>query len=135
MSRAVFICCRASCPSDAPLGERLAPAGSRIRTEKRAWRSRCRCRRVQRQDLAHRRRNHPQRGLARNRAVDAGGQGYDPLRGGHGRPEGDDQALGFSHHLILREGTRLREYECEENNLDRARYQELLKNESLFRRK
>jgi hypothetical protein len=37
--------------------------------------------------------------------------------------------------IMLREGTRLREYECEENNVDRARYQELLKNESLFRRK
>ncbi|MBV8903469.1 MAG: hypothetical protein JOZ22_07515 [Acidobacteriia bacterium] len=37
--------------------------------------------------------------------------------------------------IMLREGTRLREYECEENNVDRARYQQLLKNESLFRRK
>lgn len=37
--------------------------------------------------------------------------------------------------IMLREGTRLREYECEENNQDLARYQELLKNESLFRRK
>ncbi|HEY7392225.1 MAG TPA: hypothetical protein VH640_27150 [Bryobacteraceae bacterium] len=37
--------------------------------------------------------------------------------------------------IMLREGTRLREYECEENNEDRARYQQLLKNESLFRRK
>jgi len=41
----------------------------------------------------------------------------------------------FSTTIMLREGTRLREYECEENNLDRARYQQLLKNESLFRRK
>jgi hypothetical protein len=37
--------------------------------------------------------------------------------------------------IMLREGTRLREYECEENNVDRERYQDLLKNESLFRRK
>jgi hypothetical protein len=37
--------------------------------------------------------------------------------------------------IMLREDTRLREYECEENNVDRARYEELLKNESLFRRK
>jgi hypothetical protein len=37
--------------------------------------------------------------------------------------------------IMLREGTRLREYECEENNLDRGRYEQLLKDESLFRRK
>ena len=37
--------------------------------------------------------------------------------------------------IMLREGTRLREYECEENNVDRERYRDLLKNESLFRRK
>ena len=37
--------------------------------------------------------------------------------------------------IMLREGTRLREYICEENNLDRGRYEELLKDESIFRRK
>jgi hypothetical protein len=37
--------------------------------------------------------------------------------------------------IMRRDGTRLREYACEENNVDRARYEELLKNESLFRRK
>jgi hypothetical protein len=37
--------------------------------------------------------------------------------------------------IMLREGTRLREYVCEENNLDRSSYQELLKDESVFRRK
>lgn len=37
--------------------------------------------------------------------------------------------------IMRRDGTRLREYECEENNQDPARYNELLKNESLFRRK
>jgi len=36
--------------------------------------------------------------------------------------------------MMLRPGTRLREYECEENNTDLKRYEELLKNESLFRR-
>jgi hypothetical protein len=30
--------------------------------------------------------------------------------------------------MMLREGTRLREYVCAENNLDPAQYQELLKN-------
>jgi hypothetical protein len=37
--------------------------------------------------------------------------------------------------IMRREGTRLREYVCTENNLDVQRYQELLKNESVFRRK
>jgi hypothetical protein len=37
--------------------------------------------------------------------------------------------------IMLREGTRLREYICEENNVDRGRYEELLKDESIFRRK
>jgi hypothetical protein len=37
--------------------------------------------------------------------------------------------------MMRRDGTRLREYECEENNQDPARYNELLKDESLFRRK
>lgn len=37
--------------------------------------------------------------------------------------------------IMRRDGTRLREYECEENNVDRARYQDLLKDESVFRRK
>lgn len=37
--------------------------------------------------------------------------------------------------LMLREGTRLREYSCMENNLDMQRYQEFLKNPSLFMRK
>jgi len=30
--------------------------------------------------------------------------------------------------MMLREGTRLREYVCAENNLDPAHYEELLKN-------
>jgi len=37
--------------------------------------------------------------------------------------------------IMRRDGTRLREYVCEENNVDRARYEELLKDESVFRRK
>jgi hypothetical protein len=37
--------------------------------------------------------------------------------------------------MMLREGTRLREYECQENNLDVERYEKLLKDESVFRRK
>jgi hypothetical protein len=37
--------------------------------------------------------------------------------------------------IMLREGTRLREYVCEENNVDRGRYEDLLKDESVFRRK
>ncbi|PWU01695.1 MAG: hypothetical protein C5B51_22410 [Terriglobia bacterium] len=37
--------------------------------------------------------------------------------------------------IMRRDGTRLREYVCDENNVDRGRYDELLKNESLFRRK
>jgi hypothetical protein len=37
--------------------------------------------------------------------------------------------------IVRREGTRLREYECEENNQDPARYEKLLKDESVFRRK
>ena len=37
--------------------------------------------------------------------------------------------------IMLRPGTRLREYECVENNTDIQHYEELLKNESLFRRK
>jgi len=37
--------------------------------------------------------------------------------------------------IMLREGTRLREYICEENNQDLLRYEELLKDESVFRRK
>ncbi len=37
--------------------------------------------------------------------------------------------------IMRRDGTRLREYICDENNLDRGRYQELLKDESVFRRK
>jgi len=37
--------------------------------------------------------------------------------------------------LARREGTRLREYQCAENNLDPGRYQELKKDESIFRRK
>jgi hypothetical protein len=36
--------------------------------------------------------------------------------------------------LMLREGVRLREYVCNENNLDPDRYRELLKNPSLFTR-
>lgn len=36
--------------------------------------------------------------------------------------------------LMLREGTRLREYSCTENNLDPDRYREYLKNPSLFTR-
>jgi len=37
--------------------------------------------------------------------------------------------------IMRREGTRLREYECEENNQDPASYEKLLKDESVFRRK
>lgn len=37
--------------------------------------------------------------------------------------------------IMRRDGTRLREYACEENNLDRDRYEKLLKDESVFRRK
>ena len=37
--------------------------------------------------------------------------------------------------IMKRDGTRLREYECEENNVDRERYKDLLKDESVFRRK
>ena len=37
--------------------------------------------------------------------------------------------------IMRRDGTRLREYACEENNLDRGRYEQLLKDESVFRRK
>jgi hypothetical protein len=37
--------------------------------------------------------------------------------------------------LMLRNGTRLREYECAENNSDIQHYEQLLKDESLFRRK
>jgi hypothetical protein len=36
--------------------------------------------------------------------------------------------------IMRREGTRLREYECEENNQDPASYEKLLKDESVFRR-
>jgi hypothetical protein len=37
--------------------------------------------------------------------------------------------------LMQREGTRLREYACMENNVDLERYQQFLKNPSLFERK
>ena len=37
--------------------------------------------------------------------------------------------------LMLRPGTRLREYECAENNSDIQHYEQMLKDESLFRRK
>jgi hypothetical protein len=37
--------------------------------------------------------------------------------------------------LMLRSGRRLREYECSENNADMERYEKLLKDDSLFRRK
>ncbi len=37
--------------------------------------------------------------------------------------------------IMLRPGTRLREYECAENNTDLDRYEKLLKDESVFRRK
>jgi hypothetical protein len=37
--------------------------------------------------------------------------------------------------IMLRPGTRLREYECAENNSDIQHYEEMLKDESLFRRK
>ena len=36
--------------------------------------------------------------------------------------------------IMRREGTRLREYECEESNQDPASYEKLLKDESVFRR-
>jgi hypothetical protein len=36
---------------------------------------------------------------------------------------------------MLRNGTRLREYECEENNADMQHYEDLLKDDSVFRRK
>ena len=37
--------------------------------------------------------------------------------------------------IMLRPGTRLREYECAENNTDIQHYEQMLKDESLFRRK
>jgi len=37
--------------------------------------------------------------------------------------------------FMLRPGTRLQEYRCEENNLEPARYEELKKDDSLFKRK
>jgi hypothetical protein len=37
--------------------------------------------------------------------------------------------------IMLRPGTRLREYECSQNNVDRERYEKLLEDESVFRRK
>ena len=37
--------------------------------------------------------------------------------------------------IMLRPGTRLREYECAENNTDIQHYEQLLKDESVFRRK
>lgn len=37
--------------------------------------------------------------------------------------------------IMLRQGTRLQEYECVENNADLDRYNEMLKDESVFRRK
>ncbi len=37
--------------------------------------------------------------------------------------------------IMLRPGTRLREYECVENNTDLEHYEKLLKDESIFRRK
>jgi hypothetical protein len=37
--------------------------------------------------------------------------------------------------IMLREGTRLREYECNQNNEDLKRYDKLLQDESVFRRK
>ncbi len=37
--------------------------------------------------------------------------------------------------IMLRNGTRLREYECSENNADMDRYEKLLKDDSVFRRK
>jgi hypothetical protein len=37
--------------------------------------------------------------------------------------------------IMLRTGTRLREYECAENNADMERYEQLLKDDSVFRRK
>ncbi len=37
--------------------------------------------------------------------------------------------------IMLRPGTRLREYECAENNEDLDRYEKLLKDDSVFRRK
>jgi hypothetical protein len=37
--------------------------------------------------------------------------------------------------IMLRNGTRLREYECSENNEDMQRYEKLLKDDSVFRRK
>ncbi|MGA3292983.1 MAG: hypothetical protein ABSE45_03250 [Candidatus Acidiferrales bacterium] len=37
--------------------------------------------------------------------------------------------------IMLRPGTRLREYECAENNVDEQRYEEIRKNPSLYERK
>ena len=37
--------------------------------------------------------------------------------------------------IMLRPGTRLHEYECEQNNTDLKRYEKLLEDESVFRRK
>ena len=36
---------------------------------------------------------------------------------------------------MLRPGTRIREYECQENNIDEKRYDDIRKDESLYRRK
>ena len=37
--------------------------------------------------------------------------------------------------IMLRPGTRIREYECEDNNIDEKRYEDLLKDPSIFMRK
>jgi hypothetical protein len=36
---------------------------------------------------------------------------------------------------MLRPGTRIREYECVENNQDMKEYEEMMKNPSVFQRK
>ena len=41
----------------------------------------------------------------------------------------------YQNTMMRREGTRIREYECVENNLDPDRYEKLLKDETVFRRK
>ena len=50
-------------------------------------------------------------------------------------PSGLLLACAGLHHHLVREGTRLREYACAENNLDPGRYEELLKNGAKVERK
>ena len=71
---------------------------------------------------------------ARHRALHARGQRPDQLRRDDGRSQGADQAVDDPFDLMLREGTRLQEYVCAENNLDPGHYEDLLKNGIKFTR-